>query len=441
MTSLKWSNYVSKFDGSDKIYLFKTITETLYTLKPEEYSIIDSYINGKNVVLSQQTKLHISELYVDGILVDKKIDEVKIFKDSFKEKMQNSTNGVLYFAPSFKCNLRCCYCIIGKSVESSNESAFPEMSETDVIQTAKWTYDMCNYHNIKKLKVILYGGEPMLSHKNNTLFIRTLNNLVHENSEKVILNYMVITNGFKLNQEDMLELIRLGVQTAQITLDGPPDIHNNRRYGVNKEKTFDLILQNLIFVAAHFDNTAIRINVDNKNASHINELIDILYQNELQKKCILHFNLVDPSDYSDDSGYNDKTITQFLSIYNYAFSKDFNIAPWRRYCSMSSKFYFAVDPEGYIYKCSNYLGEKNKSIGDIYSGVPNDNMFGILEERCYQCKYVGVCNGGCKVMRETSKIGADYCFSKENHAMAQAYYEALSNPEIMEKYHIKRLIR
>ena len=156
---------------------------------------------------------------------------------------------------------------------------------------------------------------------------------------------------------------------------------------------------------------------------------------------MLHFNLVDPSDYSDDSGHNDETISAFKPIYSYAFSKDFNIAPWRRYCSLSSKFYFAVDPAGAVYKCSNYLGMKSKAIGDIFSGVPIDNMFGKIEERCYQCKYVGVCNGGCIVMRETSKYGLDHCFAKANHDMIQAYYEALSKPQIIEKYHIKRLIR
>lgn len=441
MSSLKWSNYVIKFESLNKIYLFKSITETLYALQPQEYSVIDRYLSDKSVSLNQDIKLHISELYVDGLIIDDATDEVKLFRDSFEEKMRSSISGVLYFAPSLKCNLRCSYCIIGESINSATENELSGMTEANAVQTAKWTYDMCIHHNISELKVILYGGEPMLSHKNNITFIKSLDEMIQKGEKHITLKYMIITNAYKINENYVNELIHFGVQTVQVTLDGPPDIHNKRRYGVNREKTFDTILHNLLFLSEKFENTAIRVNVDNKNSRHITELIDILHQNGLQKRCVLHFNLVDPSDYSDESGYNDETISEFKTIYEYAFQKDFNVEPWRRYCSIPSKFFFTVDPDGSVYKCSNYLAIKSKAIGDIFSGVPADSMFGKIDERCYKCKYVGVCNGGCVVMREKSKIGFSYCFAKENHGMAQAYYEALSKPEIIEKHHIRRMIR
>ena len=164
-----------------------------------------------------------------------------------------------------------------------------------------------------------------------------------------------MVNAFKINEEKVRELVDIGVQTIQITLDGPPHIHDKRRYGVNKEKTFNQILENLKYVSKCFKDTVIRINVDDENASHIKELIDILHNNEFDRKCMLHFNLVDPSNFSEESGYNEVTVNAFKGIYDYAFSKGFNVAPWRRYCSMPSKFYFAIDPDGNIYKCSNII--------------------------------------------------------------------------------------
>ena len=282
MNALKWSNYIVKFEGENRIYLFKSISETLYALLPQEYSIIDRYLNGDKISLSNDIKIHISELYVDGLIVDARVDEVEVFKKSFRERMQSSDFGVLYFAPSFKCNLRCRYCIIGESISVPEDNFYPDMTGTNVIQTARWTYDMCIHYKISELKVILYGGEPMLSHKNNIAFIHSLNDMVKKD-KNIQLKYMIITNGFRIKQEDIVELIGAGVQTAQVTLDGPPDIHDKRRYGVNREKTFNAILNNLLFMSTHFENTAIRINVDNENAKSINKLIDILYQNGLQK--------------------------------------------------------------------------------------------------------------------------------------------------------------
>ena len=441
MKKLKWSNYIVTFENDKKTLLFKSITGTLYSLPTEEYKIIDSYIKDGLKTTDNATKRHISELYLDGMVVDRDVDEVETFKSSFKDKINSSKYGVIYFAPSLKCNLHCKYCIIGDSIENPCEDAVRDMTNKDTIQTAKWTYQMCNQHNIGELKVILYGGEPTMMHKTHLLFLKTLNSLIEQNENSIELNTMVITNGFKINKEKVKELVDIGVQTIQITLDGPPHIHDNRRYGVNKEKTFNQILENLIYTSECFKNSVIRINVDDENVNHIKELIDILHSKKLERKCMLHFNLVDPSDFSEESGYNEVTLNAFNVIYEYAFSKGFNVAPWRRYCSMPSKFYFAIDPDGNIYKCSNYLGTINKSIGNIYSGMPYDYKLGSIKESCYACKFVGVCNGGCEVMRETSKIGADYCFSKVNGDMLKAYYLALSNPAVIEKYHIKSLLR
>ena len=441
MKDLKWSNYIVAFDDVKKTYLFKSITETLYSLPTEEYRTIDSYIKDGAKIIDDTIRRHISELYLDGMIVDREIDEVELFKSSFLNKMNASKHGVIYFAPSLKCNLRCKYCIIGDSVENSCESLGNDMTNEDAIQTAKWTYQMCNRHSIDELKVILYGGEPTMMHRTHLLFLKTLNSIIEQNEKIIKLNTMIITNGFKIDKEKAAELVDIGVQTIQITLDGPPHVHDKRRYGINKEKTFNQILENLEYVSKRFKNTVIRINVDDENANHIKELIDILHSNEFERKCMLHFNLVDPSDFSEESGYNEVTVNAFKGIYDYAFSKGFNVAPWRRYCSMPSKFYFAIDPHGNIYKCSNYLGTSGKEIGNVYSGINYDYNFGHIKDSCYACNYVGICNGGCEVMRETSKIGTDYCFSKVNGDMLKAYYLALSNPVVIERYHIKSLLR
>ena len=336
MKNLKWSNYLVLFEGDKKTFLFKSITETLYSLPTEEYKAIDSYIKYGEKALDDTTKRHIAALYLDGMVVDREIDEVEIFKSSFLEKMNTSEHGVIYFAPSLKCNLRCKYCIIGESVENSCESSGRDMTNKDTIQAAEWTYQMCNNHSIGELKVILYGGEPTMMHKTHLLFLKTLNSLIGQNEKKIKLNTMVITNGFRINKEKLIELVDIGVQTVQITLDGPPHIHDKRRYGVNKEKTFNQILENLEYVSEHFKKTVIRINVDDENASHIKELVDILYGKGFERKCMLHFNLVDPSDFSEESGYNEVTVNAFKGIYDYNGSRKSDRQAVLRICFSAS---------------------------------------------------------------------------------------------------------
>lgn len=57
------------------------------------------------------------------------------------------------------------------------------------------------------------------------------------------------------------DLKLLDIKSVQITIDGPPEIHNKRRKVINGEDSFDVILRNIRNIYDLLDIT-IRINVD-----------------------------------------------------------------------------------------------------------------------------------------------------------------------------------
>ena len=84
---------------------------------------------------------------------------------------------------------------------------------------------------------------------------------------------------------------------------------------------------------------------------------------------------------------------------------------------------FSIDPDGDVYPCPNFVGDKKYLIGSIYSGL-NEKYTDIrlkkLDSQCYDCKYLGLCNGGClsmKLLFNTNKC----LFYKTNHIINGSY--------------------
>lgn len=71
----------------------------------------------------------------------------------------------------------------------------------------------------------------------------------------------------------------------------------------------------------------------------------------------------------------------------------------------------AFDPEGYVYKCWELIGNKEYAVGklsgegklEITNSVNyNRQMYGadpLADPACIKCKYLPICNGGCPIQR------------------------------------------
>lgn len=428
---MEWSCYVAKLKCPKSYMLFKSITDTLFEISDYRYKKINEYINNDDSGgLDEKDKKIISELYINGFLVDDKNCEALEVKKTYIDEIENECGGTVYFAPSFKCNFNCIYCIIGENVSNISAENQHQMSDERSNQAAIYVYENAINYSLNSLNVILYGGEPLLSYSSIISFIRTLNAI---NKSGIRIRYTLVTNGYYMPIDKIDKLVKNGVDSLQVTLDGPEHIHNKRRMLISGKETFNTILDNIKNNYIKFKYNTIRINVDSSNANYICELIDILKERGFEKRCLLHFNLVDPSDYSDISGYNQYVYDCFKEIYKYAFESGFNVAPWRRHCSIGSKMYISIDKDGKIYYCPNVMGDDRGIVGNINTSHIK-RYERKMRERCMMCEFLGICNGGCDVMRNTSKIGKDYCFREANEEMTKHYYCAKHHYMKSKKY-------
>jgi uncharacterized protein len=93
----------------------------------------------------------------------------------------------------------------------------------------------------------------------------------------------ITTNGYLLDENSCKQLKERKVNNAQITLDGPPDIHDKMRPLIDGGNSFWRIVKNLHH-AIKYLNIRIRVNIDRKNFDRVEDLFKILENEGLAGK-------------------------------------------------------------------------------------------------------------------------------------------------------------
>lgn len=198
------------------------------------------------------------------------------------------------------------------------------------------------------------------------------------------------------------------VKMAQITLDGSRKDHDSRRILRNGQPTYDAILDN-VSKAAHLIDISIRCNVDMHNIVGAGDLLDALEEKGLKNKVGFYLAPVDNINDtcpSDSSCFSMETFSQEeLDFYSHAVDRGFYVDLTVRFnpsiCGAVCVGSFVVDPEGYLYKCWDEIGMRERSVGTLAEGPSlNARLAQWLnyepgDHECEDCFAYPSCMGGC----------------------------------------------
>ncbi|WP_081662946.1 radical SAM protein [Halodesulfovibrio aestuarii] len=169
--------------------------------------------------------------------------------------------------PTERCNFRCLYCYESHEGESMNREV-----EQNLINLL--------YRQIairEKIWVSWFGGEPLLRKELLLRVSRAIQNKINENPA-VTYAAGITTNGYLLDESTFLELLSVGVNDFQITLDGPKVLHDTMRPLAGGGGTHDVIMSNIRFAQSTTENFKIllRVHYTPENVDDI-----LAYKNEL----------------------------------------------------------------------------------------------------------------------------------------------------------------
>jgi len=203
------------------------------------------------------------------------------------------------------------------------------------------------------------------------------------------------------------------VRSAQVSLDGPPEVHDRMRPLANGKGSFWRILKN-IHHAVHYLGITIRVNIDAMNFGCIEELFQLLAAEGFAGKLNVYpgqivglsDNLLAPSA-SYRGCFTNPEFAQverrFLKLAEqYGLASPSLPSPTGAPCTAVRANELVVGSRGELYKCWDSVGNSREVIGHIrdYKN-PNGRLAKWLtydpfsNKECRTCIALPVCMGGC----------------------------------------------
>ena len=419
---LKLSQFNIEKMNDNKLLLFNTLSQGLLELDEEN---IEEYEKLKQGISENQDLMNI--LSQGSMLVPQNVEEIENIKliNNIIKFDKSSLN--LTIAPTLECNFACTYCY-------EKGKRYNTMNEETIEAIVKYVEEKAT--DIQNLSICWYGGEPLIQ----LPIIETLT----EKFKKICgadikYNAIMVTNGYLLDVEKARKLKELSVDTLQITLDGTKEIHDKRRFLVDKSGTFDEIINN-VKECCEVINISIRINLDKSNSNQSIQLLDLLEDPKLKNKVSFYVAQVDDinNTCSNTSCLNDSEFSQVeIEFYKKAWERGlyrFSFPSFNAcFCGAITFNNYVIDPLGDLYKCWNTIGYKEMNLGNVFDGIKmNENLtrwinYNQYNSKCSGCNVFPICNGGCPYHSLTA--GENKCRSfKYNHTdIIDLFYQQKKN--------------
>lgn len=333
---------------------------------------------------------------------------------SGKEGLRYSpTLGYIIKVASGGCNLRCLYCFY-----SGHQSDIKLMTQ----DTARTIMRRAIHSSPRGVTFVWHGGEPLLEG------IDFYENVVGIQSElkqdgQVIRND-VQTNGVLINEE-WIDFFKRNNWGVGISVDGPEHLHNLNRVDAAGNGTFQRVQRSIDLLRERGLKVGAIAVINKRTLGHAREIFDFMYENGLsftanacsakpsdpeavRNLAVSHLEyanflleLLDLWLEKDDPQFR---ITPLEDIVKFGLGGRPLFCQYRGVCER----YITIDYNGNVYPCDEFLEDKyllgnlvdqdtkdiyrNEAFSDYYSGR------GRVENLCKDCRWFGVCKGGC--MRE-----------------------------------------
>ncbi len=398
---MKESKYNVFVEHEGQHLIFNSRTTATAALDKPAMDILDEVRQGAEV---ERTDL-VKAMEKAGFLVDDCIDELQQLEVRYNLGKYEKTGLDLIVAPTMSCNFACPYCY-----EDPKSGIMSEEIQDKIISLVE---DFAK--NGQKIKITWFGGEPLLA--KNVIYRMSEKFIEICENNKVEYDANIITNGYLMDEATVLKLKEYRVTEVQITIDGLPATHNQKRRLKNNsgEPTFDRIVENVMLAKKHGIAPTVRINTDKQIQRELKELVELMIEKGLGEDLYLGYlegNTDSCKGYAANCISYEEFAKTYLDYEKLLLSK--NIKPGypllhHTYCGADYLYSYVIEPSGNMYKCWNEVGIEKYSIGNIgtcenYEQLIKNPIQSCTKfmtwspfsfEKCRECSYLPICAGGC----------------------------------------------
>jgi uncharacterized protein len=415
----------------DDVFLMNTLTDAQLVVSPDVAALLD---RNSFDALTDSEREAVDLLSENGFFVASYEADRQGMADYFHRIKHSGEELHVTVLTTLQCNFACGYCYQGDR-EDFNQFADKMTLETSA-RIAGWIERELDRLRPATFAMTFFGGEPLL----NLPVVYDLAERMWKATEArgIRQSLSMITNGLLLTEEVVDRLVPRGLRGVKITLDGDKQTHDRMRPLRGGQGTFDRIVENIRKVA---DRTRISIggNFDETSADSFTGLLDFLSKQDFADKLIkVNFKpivrdqpppapslkgllpLVPVA--SDGKPLGGTCMTSAGagggSTCDSCSFLDEKMASLREEthrhglpgptgvpggpCHVHHSNAHTIGPDGSLYACPGFTGEKAMSTGHISGHTDpwresNKRKFDTLDpwKECGDCAYMPTCAGGC----------------------------------------------
>lgn len=399
---------VHVFNYRDKNYIFDTGSSSLHECDKATADYLKS-LTGQEADITYLTDGEIAAAVAD---VEGLKAEGLLFKEETSARpIKSDEVKALCLHVCHDCNFRCRYCF-------ADEGAYHAKRESMSAETAKKAIDFLieNSGKRKVLEADFFGGEPLMNFEVIKETVAYARKRGAECGKKFL--FTTTTNGLLLNDE-VIDFFNREMENVVLSLDGRKEVHDAIRKSVNGKGTLDLILPKIKkFISLRGDKSYyVRGTFTAKNLDFSKDVLFIADQgvDSISMEPVVtdlpdlqireeHLPVIE-AEY-------EKLCDEYLR--RYAEGKGFNffhfnidleggpcLAKRVSACGAGNE-YFSVVPNGDIYPCHQFAGDKDFRMGSVYTGIERKdirekfkNSCLFTRKKCDGCFAKFICSGGC----------------------------------------------
>ena len=399
---MKESRYNIWVDRDDGAYVYNGVSGTLLRVPLDERAALDRFLEGEQAHgLSAAVA---ADLAAGRMLTADDDDEIAVLRARYEHSRHDMSSFGLTIVTSLGCNFDCPYCF-----EAKHPSILSPAVEASVLSVLD-----DQLPRIDDFHVTWFGGEPLVGKRP----LLSLSDAFIARCDAAGVEYTasIITNGYLLTADTCRELEERRVSSAQVGLDGPPEIHDRMRPLANGEPSFWRIVENLHHAVEYMDVT-VRVNIDAANIDGVEPLLQILADEGLGERLGIYAGHIvgvaenpDAPSTTYQAGHSCLTTPEFAAVSQqfarlatrYGFGITGLPQSGGTPCTAVRANELVVGSDGELYKCWDSVGTAFEVIGHIddYQNT-NGRMRRWLaydpfkNDECASCIAFPVCMGGC----------------------------------------------
>jgi uncharacterized protein len=402
-TGLKLSRYavlIDNYPHNGQHLVFNTFTHAMVNIGDD----LKELIHNPDRPVGEDALRDIGVLRKMGVLVSQGSDETEMARKWYNMFRSNMLSIHATILTTYDCNFACRYCI----QEGVRKPVYMDDGCSDSL--ADWLMNRAKENGTKAVLLSFYGGEPLLNTRPIYRISEKLQEFAADNG--ILTSCSITTNGSLLDGKLLRDLVKYGLKSVKVTVDGEKEVHDARRPFRSGKGSFDVIIENIQKIPETVD-LVVQTNLDSENIGGFPRLLDFFERSGLKHR-------IDNLTIGPVSQSLDMTSVPTVQETNCTKLSDSQIADELVYmkklmvkrgfrtqsdnidyviCSMNrGGAMVVIDPLGSVYSCPALVGRGGFSIGDIYHGEFNrvEELPAAELEECFQCTYFPICGGGCR---------------------------------------------